>query len=146
VHGLRLYSLLWTILVHTYLQVFTIGENRVSRQCKLANPNLFFNIISFQFHRKMSERTFIYQMIGNASFSVDTFFFLSGLLVVLIYLRSLKKPTVAASTPATTSPSKNGTGNIFKTLWKIVLYIAYRFCRLTPVYLFIVIFAELSMK
>lgn len=29
VHGLRLISLLWTILVHTYLQLFAVGENRV---------------------------------------------------------------------------------------------------------------------
>lgn len=29
VHGLRLFSLLWTILVHTYLQLFAVGENRV---------------------------------------------------------------------------------------------------------------------
>jgi peptidoglycan/LPS O-acetylase OafA/YrhL len=100
---------------------------------------------SFQFHRKMSERTFIYQMIGNASFSVDTFFFLSGLLVVLIYLRSLKQPPTSDEDPAA-GYTKKETSNIFKTLWKIILYVAYRFCRLTPVYLFIVIFAELSMK
>ncbi|XP_017494439.1 PREDICTED: uncharacterized protein LOC108382582, partial [Rhagoletis zephyria] len=28
VHGLRVFSVLWTIMVHTYLQMFTIGENR----------------------------------------------------------------------------------------------------------------------
>lgn len=30
VHGLRLLSLLWTVMVHTYLQLFAVGENRVS--------------------------------------------------------------------------------------------------------------------
>lgn len=29
VHGMRLFSLLWTVLVHTYLQLFAVGENRV---------------------------------------------------------------------------------------------------------------------
>lgn len=29
VHGLRLLSLLWTVMVHTYLQLFAVGENRV---------------------------------------------------------------------------------------------------------------------
>lgn len=32
VHGLRLLSLLWTVMVHTYLQLFAVGENRV-RKC-----------------------------------------------------------------------------------------------------------------
>lgn len=30
IHGIRLFSLLWTIMVHTYLQFFALSENRVS--------------------------------------------------------------------------------------------------------------------
>lgn len=30
IHGLRVFSMFWTILVHTYLQLFAISENRVS--------------------------------------------------------------------------------------------------------------------
>uniref|UniRef100_T1GEG7 Uncharacterized protein n=1 Tax=Megaselia scalaris TaxID=36166 RepID=T1GEG7_MEGSC len=41
VHGLRVFSLLWTILVHTYLQSFFIGENKVLR--KLKNKIFYIN-------------------------------------------------------------------------------------------------------
>uniref|UniRef100_A0A336M422 CSON009464 protein n=1 Tax=Culicoides sonorensis TaxID=179676 RepID=A0A336M422_CULSO len=67
VHGMRLFSLLWTIMVHTYLQLFAVGENRYSR--------------------KIAERTFTYQIVGNATFSVDTFFFISGVLIVYLYYK-----------------------------------------------------------
>jgi hypothetical protein len=56
VHGLRFFSIAWIIMVHTYLEVFSIGDNK----------NL----------RILTERTFMYQTIANATFSVDTFFFI----------------------------------------------------------------------
>uniref|UniRef100_A0A8D8BCP9 Nose resistant to fluoxetine protein 6 n=1 Tax=Culex pipiens TaxID=7175 RepID=A0A8D8BCP9_CULPI len=71
IHGLRLYSLLWTVMVHSYLQLYAVGENR--------------------YRRTITERSFIYQIVGNATFSVDTFFFISGMLVVVLFFRSAKK-------------------------------------------------------
>lgn len=56
VHGLRFLSVAWVILVHTYLEVFAIAENKTLRV--------------------ITERFFIYQTISNATFSVDTFFFI----------------------------------------------------------------------
>lgn len=56
IHGLRFFSIAWIILVHTYLEVFSIGDNK----------NM----------RILTERTFMYQTISNATFSVDTFFFI----------------------------------------------------------------------
>ena len=47
--------------------------------------------IPFQFFRLITERSFGYQLVGNATFSVDTFFFISGLLIVLLFLRTEKK-------------------------------------------------------
>ncbi|XP_039301295.1 uncharacterized protein LOC120356422 [Nilaparvata lugens] len=68
VHGLRFLSLAWVIMVHTYLQVFAIAENKTLRT--------------------LTERNFMFQTVSNATFSVDTFFFISGLLVTFLYFKS----------------------------------------------------------
>uniref|UniRef100_U5EF22 Putative conserved plasma membrane protein n=1 Tax=Corethrella appendiculata TaxID=1370023 RepID=U5EF22_9DIPT len=156
IHGLRIISLLWTVLVHTYLQMFAIGENR--------------------FGRVIAERTFFYQMVGNATYSVDTFFFISGLLVVLLYLRNAKKSAQTTPKITTIQQSMEQQQNTTKTyeindeklqqqqhhhpeydekrndvsllynIWRIFLSVLYRFIRLTPVYLFVVVFNELALK
>jgi peptidoglycan/LPS O-acetylase OafA/YrhL len=139
-------SLLWTVLVHTYLQLFAVGENRVKITTKRHIMNITFNdgaISIFQFSRKVAERTFGYQMIGNASFSVDTFFFISGLLVVLLYLRSAQNANSKRDKEEITKKKENP---FLIHTWKIVLAVFYRFIRLTPVYLFVIIFTELSLK
>lgn len=56
IHGLRFFSIGWIIMVHSYLEVFAIADNK----------NL----------RILTERGFMYQTISNATFSVDTFFFI----------------------------------------------------------------------
>lgn len=56
IHGLRFCSIIWIILVHTYLEVFAIADNKALRI--------------------VTERSFMYQTISNATFSVDTFFFI----------------------------------------------------------------------
>ncbi|KAG8225220.1 hypothetical protein J437_LFUL012695 [Ladona fulva] len=67
-HGLRAVSLAWVIMVHTYLQVFAIAENKRLRTVR--------------------ERDLGFQTISNATFSVDTFFTISGLLVAFLYFRA----------------------------------------------------------
>lgn len=56
IHGLRFFSIAWIILVHSYLEVFAIADNKSIRV--------------------VTERMFFYQTISNATFSVDTFFFI----------------------------------------------------------------------
>ncbi|ETN58494.1 hypothetical protein AND_009900 [Anopheles darlingi] len=135
VHGLRLYSLLWTILVHTYLQLFAVSENR--------------------FGRKIAERSFLYQLVGNASFSVDTFFFISGLLIVYLYLKSVSKPSPTHRQKATANGGGGGgvdcNGNAGHTSLagatrKTGLSILYRYLRLTPVYWFTIVANEVILK
>uniref|UniRef100_A0A182LTJ7 Nose resistant-to-fluoxetine protein N-terminal domain-containing protein n=1 Tax=Anopheles culicifacies TaxID=139723 RepID=A0A182LTJ7_9DIPT len=140
VHGLRLYSLLWTVLVHTYLQLFAVSENR--------------------FGRKIAERSFLYQLVGNASFSVDTFFFISGLLIVYLYLKSMTKSgQQTASKTVTGAEESNGAANAGNrdtaasrdtTLGgasrKVGLSILYRYLRLTPVYWFTIVTNEVILK
>lgn len=164
---MRFFTVLWTVMVHTYLQVFAIGENRVRKKisdinqkfCHLKNFILFSIIPIFQcfslfsqFNRIIAERTFIYQIVGNATFSVDTFFFISGLLVVLLFLRSEKNKKLKLAENCNENLINHGShnkrdGGFFSaSLRKSFLFIFYRFLRLSPVYLFIMAFTELSMK
>ncbi|XP_053951465.1 uncharacterized protein LOC128858913 [Anastrepha ludens] len=114
VHGLRVFSVLWTIMVHTYLQMFTIGENR--------------------FQRNIVERSIWYQFIGNATFSVDTFFFISGFLVTLIFLKQDKK-------------YPDDTGQFLRRSMKDTGFLLiYRYIRLTPAYLFVIFFNDFALR
>lgn len=56
IHGLRFLSLAWIIMVHTYMQLYAVADNK-----RLRN---------------ITERNYLYQTVGNATFSVDTFFFI----------------------------------------------------------------------
>ncbi|KAH8289442.1 hypothetical protein KR054_005179 [Drosophila jambulina] len=113
-HGLRVFSVLWTMMVHTYLQMFAIGENK--------------------FERVITERSVWYQVIGNATFSVDSFFFISGLLVTLLYLKQERK-----------HPTENC---LFfqRSCSETLMMLFYRYLRLTPVYLFVVIFNDFAVR
>ncbi|XP_068155422.1 O-acyltransferase like protein [Drosophila tropicalis] len=113
-HGLRVFSVLWTMMVHTYLQLFAIGENK--------------------FERVITERSVWYQIIGNATFSVDSFFFISGLLVTLLYLKQDRKY------PTETCPF------IRRSCLDTLMMLFYRYLRLTPVYLFVVFFNDLAVR
>lgn len=42
-------------------------------------------------YRKVVQKEFIFQTISNGTFSVDTFFFVSGLLVSFLYFRTNAK-------------------------------------------------------
>ncbi|XP_046817971.1 nose resistant to fluoxetine protein 6-like isoform X1 [Vespa crabro] len=113
-HGLRVFSLGWVVMVHTYLQVFAIAENKTLRT--------------------VTERNFMFQTISNATFSVDTFFFISGLLVTILFYRSLGSLKIDKNDFLKTSTSK------------FIVMILYRFVRLTPAYLFVLGINEISIK
>ncbi|XP_070565056.1 nose resistant to fluoxetine protein 6-like [Ptychodera flava] len=98
IHGIRVLSMWWVILGHSYS--FHVG----------VSDNVF--II-----QDVMER-FTFQAILNATFSVDTFFFLSGLLVTYLTLKELREGR--------------------KVNW--VLFYVHRFWRLTPMYMFMIFF------
>lgn len=105
-------------MVHTYLQLFAIGDNKKGRA--------------------IAERTFGYQIVGNATFSVDTFFFIGGLLVTLLFLRSMNK---------TNSTAEMKFSRFFtKSVSRTTFLVFYRFLRLTPIYFVVVVLNELSLK
>lgn len=99
------------------------------------------NLLSFQYRRTITERSFIYQIVGNATFSVDTFFFISGLLVVILFYRSAQKRM-----NTTNEKILNKSNYVTKTTYKISISILYRYIRLTPAYLFVILFNEIALK
>lgn len=107
-----------------------------------------FKLFHLQYNRKISERHFVYQLVGNATYSVDTFFFISGLLVVLLFLRNERKRRNGCREIEGGNQNKQQLSNDFlvNSFWKTVLLVFYRFIRLTPAYLFIMVFTELGMK
>nr|XP_002741291.2 PREDICTED: nose resistant to fluoxetine protein 6-like [Saccoglossus kowalevskii] len=98
VHGIRVLSMWWVILGHSYSTPVNMADNSA--------------VIGDIMKR------FTFQAISNATFSVDTFFFLSGLLVTYLTLRELKEGR--------------------KINW--FLFYFHRFWRLTPLYMFVVFF------
>ncbi|KAK9686442.1 Nose resistant-to-fluoxetine protein, N-terminal domain [Popillia japonica] len=117
IHGLRFFSIAWIIMVHTYLEVFAVGDNKTMRT--------------------VTERSFLYQTVSNATFSVDTFFFISGTLVTMLYFRTAQRKQTNQSTTKTTFK------NSFLHYFSLTLY---RFLRLTPAYLFVLGVNELVLK
>ncbi|XP_046402916.1 O-acyltransferase like protein-like [Ischnura elegans] len=124
-HGLRFFSLLWVILSHTYYLAFLYCDNK--------------------HYRGVVERDFLFQTIGNGPFAVDTFFFISGLLVSFLYFRSaaaaLEAYTITPTTTQTTLAPP-----LRKRAKQYLRLVAYRVIRLTPAYLFVIGVVELTMK
>ncbi|XP_077994445.1 nose resistant to fluoxetine protein 6-like [Glandiceps talaboti] len=99
IHGIRVLSMWWVILGHTFSLFNTLSDN------------------SSAYSQEVLPR-FTFQAILNAAFSVDSFFFLSGLLVTYLTLREL---------------TEGKDVNWF-------MFYFHRFWRLTPLYMFIVFF------
>ncbi|CAH2100104.1 unnamed protein product [Euphydryas editha] len=161
-HGMRFLSVLWVIMVHTYLTIFYIADNKKMRV--------------------VTERNFLYQSVGNASFCVDTFFFISGLLVTVLFLRTEdkkvnrklnKKPesvpedinknlnvyTNSALSVSVTSqetfyedildkpaPKSYSKQEILKMTKSFFVLFFYRVVRLTPAYAFVIGVTELALR
>lgn len=98
VHGIRFISMTWVILGHTYVFGMSVWSNSKMGQELMAR--------------------FTFQAIGNATVSVDTFFLLSGLLVVYGVLHNME--------------TNNGKVNWF-------YYYVHRFWRLTPPYMLVML-------
>ncbi|XP_064649525.1 nose resistant to fluoxetine protein 6-like isoform X2 [Lineus longissimus] len=99
IHGIRVLSMWWVILGHVY--AFSVYN--VDNLLDLAGVL----------------KRFSFQAIGNATFSVDSFFFLSGLLVTFLILKEMR--------------AKDG-----KVNWALLYF--HRFWRLTPAYMFVLMF------
>ena len=101
INGIRVISMFWVILCHTHLWVF--GDQGVK------NTAIMEDVIT----------RFTYQAIINGFFSVDSFFFLSGLLVAYLTLRDMNR--------------REGR-------FRALMYYIHRYLRLTPTYAFVLFF------
>ncbi|KAK3084177.1 hypothetical protein FSP39_009594, partial [Pinctada imbricata] len=97
--GMRVLSMWWVILGHTY--VFIV--------------DVLADVTKVEYIR----RRFSFQVVNNATLAVDTFFFISGLLVAYLTLNKMKS-----------------TGG--KVNW--ILFYVHRIIRLTPVYALVLLF------
>ncbi|XP_071955723.1 nose resistant to fluoxetine protein 6-like [Antedon mediterranea] len=103
-NGIRVISLWWVMLGHTYIFSLTL----------VSNLTKILEVVG----------RFSFQAVGNATFSVDSFFFLSGLLITYLTLKYLQ----------------NHGG---KLNW--VMFYVHRYLRLTPVYMMVIfIFTTLA--
>jgi len=118
VHGLRAISMAWVILGHTCIVVFKYSDNME--------------------YRKVVEKRFLFQTITNGAFSVDTFFFMGGLLVSFLYFRTNAKGDLKRLT--------QGTRGFIAGSLKFIGLLLYRFSRLTAPYMFVLGVVEISMK
>ncbi|XP_046573369.1 nose resistant to fluoxetine protein 6-like [Haliotis rubra] len=98
-NGIRVLSMSWVILGHTFLNLITNVENGA-------------DLLPIT-------RSFSFQVIMNAPLSVDTFFFLSGLLVTYLFLKETEKA-----------------GGL--KVKHMVMYYVHRYLRLTPVYAYVI--------
>ncbi|XP_066994974.2 nose resistant to fluoxetine protein 6 [Anabrus simplex] len=126
IHGLRFLSLAWVILVHTYLEVFAIAENKTLRA--------------------VTERNLMFQTISNATFSVDSFFFISGLLLTYLYLRSLGSEKSPSGDGEHTTEARTSTPTLGSSTARFIMLVTYRLVRLTPAYLFVLGLVEVTTR
>ncbi|CAK9812773.1 Nose resistant to fluoxetine protein 6 [Anthophora quadrimaculata] len=118
IHGLRAISMAWVILGHTCITAFKYSDNME--------------------YRKVVEKKFLFQTVTNGAFSVDTFFFMGGLLVSFLYFRTNAKGDLNKLT--------QGTRGVVAGGLKFVGLLAYRFCRLTAPYMFVLGVVQIAMK
>ncbi|KAK9498898.1 hypothetical protein O3M35_003448 [Rhynocoris fuscipes] len=117
IHGLRSLSMAWVILGHTCIIAFKYSDNMA--------------------YRSLVERQVAFQTINNGAYSVDTFFFISGLLVSFLYFRTTSKHDMSKLTKATGFTS---------SFLEFMGLIGYRFARLTAPYFFVLGCVQVSMK
>lgn len=79
-------------------------------------------------------KTFFYGIIGNATLAVDTFFFMSGFLVTIMFLRS-----------SASSTSHKASGFLGGAKRSVLLFI-YRYLRLTPPFLMVIVIDTFVLK
>ncbi|ERL91085.1 hypothetical protein D910_08427, partial [Dendroctonus ponderosae] len=107
-HGLKAISMAWVILGHTCIVAFKYSDNMD--------------------YRKVVQKELWFQTISNGAFSVDTFFFVSGLLVSFLYFRTNAKGKL--------DPLSKGRNGFVAGLLHFLGLMFYRFARLSVPYVF----------
>ena len=100
-NGLRVISIFWVMMGHSYVTTLEFGTD---------NMLILLSLV----------KRFSFQAVVNATFAVDSFFFLSGVLVAYPTLRQMKRK---------------------KGRFPFLHYYIHRYLRLTPTYAFVLFFA-----
>ncbi|GLH08516.1 Uncharacterized protein GBIM_13734 [Gryllus bimaculatus] len=108
IHGLRVITLMWIVLVHACLMTFQNADNKLLKM--------------------KAEQDFLFQTLSSGTYSVDTFFVISGTLVSFLYFRTISKISMKELT--FTDGYKAG-------IMQFLGMTGYRFMRLTPTYLYV---------
>ena len=108
-HGMKVFGMIWIIFIHVVLFGLNVTANKVEGYIALSNIEL--------------------QIITNGTLSVDTFFFISGFLVVFGYLKLQRNENNA-------SFSRN--------VMMFISAIIKRYIRFTPTYLIIILLAIIN--
>ncbi|KOB69714.1 Uncharacterized protein OBRU01_08210 [Operophtera brumata] len=118
VHGLKSLSMVWVIFGHTCIVVFKYADNTALRA--------------------ILEKSFWFQLILSAVYSVDTFFCLGGMLVSFLYFRTNSKGKLDRLI--------KGKRKVTAGILQFLGLMGYRFARLTAPYLFMLGVVEVIMK
>ena len=85
---------------------------------------------------RLKESDFFSQVISNAHFSVDTFFFMGAFLLVYLFLEIEKKSKKEVMNTKTYLFGQSG---------KLLFIVVYRFIRLTPAYMMVLFLTRFTM-
>ncbi|XP_076673729.1 O-acyltransferase like protein-like [Andrena cerasifolii] len=118
IHGLKFITMLWIILIHTCMSMSAIADDS-----------------SF---RLKAEEDFFYQAIGNGTYSVDTFFFISGCLVSFLYFRTVTNEHIRKKSII----QQGCCGQVLQFIGTVL----YRYFRLTPPYLLLIGLTQVSLS
>ncbi|XP_036138986.1 nose resistant to fluoxetine protein 6-like [Monomorium pharaonis] len=113
IHGLRFLSMLWIIMGHSILYTLDYMDNKVW-------------LVRFS-------QGLPIQVLSNATVSVDTYFFISGLLLAYMYLKE-----------NTTDKERNKSFNYGEKLNEFFVCVIRRFIRLTPPYMIMIGIIQLN--
>eukprot|EP00735_Rhodelphis_limneticus_P005799 TRINITY_DN1782_c0_g1::TRINITY_DN1782_c0_g1_i1::g.25168::m.25168 TRINITY_DN1782_c0_g1::TRINITY_DN1782_c0_g1_i1::g.25168 ORF type:complete len:761 (-),score=100.30,sp/Q09225/NRF6_CAEEL/28.78/3e-45,Acyl_transf_3/PF01757.17/4.4e+03,Acyl_transf_3/PF01757.17/6.8e+03,Acyl_transf_3/PF01757.17/2.2e-19 TRINITY_DN1782_c0_g1_i1:273-2555(-) len=113
-HGMRVLSVMWIILVHSLLYMGIVGFDNPD---DVLPPDGAFS-------------SFLFQIVLGGTFAVDTFFFMSGFLVAYS-LVSLMYPSPQADLGFGLTPRATGT---VSSAFRPLMYYLHRFIRLVPTY------------
>lgn len=116
-NGIRVLSLCWVIIANSYI---TLDP----RATKLLTKT------------REAPKDFIFQMVAQASLAIETFFFLSGVLMSLSFARKLNRPTCLSGELAEENEKQSRRSYILE--W-IHFYI-HRYIRMTPATMLVIAF------
>lgn len=137
-HGLKAISMTWVILGHTCIVAFKYSGNFLTRNNVSAHYLLLSYFSDNMEYRKVVQKELWFQAIINGAFSVDTFFFVSGLLVSFLYFRTNAKGKL--------DPLSKGKNGFIAGVLHFLGLMLYRFARLTAPYVFSLGVTEVAMK